>query len=297
MSAIDEIKSHVPDVIKFLKGKGIDERYLQFGGEDPAPEKQPRAPTDARSEFLANRAMGDWAENILTDKFNKSSLFKVAHYGNSETIAAGEPGFKEYYISALEEVRKFGKRPDLLVFAKNSDVPHNLSSVAVPDSDKYVQLSKAAIEVRSSKFEAQTYMRVRQQDKGDGKAAANETPSFTVKVEDLRIVYRWIERHNISQSYCQVFFDCVYAINVKKIFKIIASGKNLKVDNPIKSQMKTTIMIPITSGELVGRFDSLPKFEVENKVTRLGRHDAFVKPVGGELILDEAKLMSVLLES
>ena len=166
----------------------------------------------------------------------------------------------------------------------------------VPDSDKYVTLAEAAIEVRSSKFEALTYMKVRQQDRADGKASANETPSFTVKVEDLRIVYRWIERHNISQSYCQVFFDSVYAINVSKIFQLIASGKNLKLDNPLKSQMKTTIMIPITCGEMVGKFNSLPEFAVENKVTRLGRHDAYVKPVGGELILFEDKLKSVLAE-
>ncbi|MDH6421314.1 hypothetical protein M2131_001255 [Polynucleobacter sphagniphilus] len=296
MDAIQQISNSIDDVTTFLKGKGIEERYLQFGGEDLPPAKQPRAPTDARSEFLANRAMGDWAENVLTDQINQGNLFKAVHYGNTETIAAGEEGFKEYYLSALEEVRRFGKRPDLLVFPKGADIPADLSSVPVPESDKYVVSAQAAIEVRSSKFEAQTYMRVRQEEKLAGKSG-NETPSFTVKVEDLRIVYRWIERHKISQSYCQVFFDSVYAINVTKIFEIIATGKNFKIETPEKSQLKTTIMIPITSGELVGRFETLPEFAVENKVTRLGRHDAYVKPVGGKLVLDQDKLKSVLVGS
>ena len=39
-------------------------------------------------------------------------------------------------------------------------------------------------------------MAVRQQQRDDGnKTTARETPSFTVKVEDLVIVYRWLERH------------------------------------------------------------------------------------------------------
>ena len=53
----------------------------------------------------------------------------------------------------------------------------------------------AAVEVRSSKFEALTYMKVRKEQRAAGKTKARETPSFTVKVEDLVIVYRWLERH------------------------------------------------------------------------------------------------------
>jgi hypothetical protein len=293
MTSSEQISHQLPALIKFLTLKGIDSRYLEFGGADPEPAKLPRVPTDARSEFLANRAMGDWAENILSDQIAKSNDLQIAHYGNTERISAGDEGFKEYYYSALEEVRLFGKRPDLLVFSKGLNIPSDLSALIVKDSDPFAKQAIAAIEVRSSKFEALKYMEVRKKEKELGKSG-NETPSFTVKVEDLRIVYRWIERLNISQTYCQVFLDSVYAINVKKIFEIIASGKNIKVDNPIKSQMKTTIMIPITSGEMVGKFNKLPSFEAEAKISRLGRHDAYVKPVGGDLELDFEALKRVL---
>ena len=49
-----------------LRAKGIDERHLAFGGEGHPPTRKPTVPTDARSEFLANRAMGDWAERMLS---------------------------------------------------------------------------------------------------------------------------------------------------------------------------------------------------------------------------------------
>ena len=48
-----------------LTRRGVDPRYLDFGGPGQKPFRTPTVPTDARSEFLANRAMGDWAENLL----------------------------------------------------------------------------------------------------------------------------------------------------------------------------------------------------------------------------------------
>lgn len=50
-------------------------------------------------------------------------------------------------------------------------------------------------------------------------------------------------------------------------------------------------MIPITKGIQIARC-SLPNFQVEHKVTRLGRHDAYVRPVGGEAELDYVALLA-----
>jgi hypothetical protein len=54
-------------------------------------------------------------------------------------------------------------------------------------------------------------------------------------------------------------------------------------------------MIPITSGEQIGTFDSLPTYTMVEKVTRLGRHDAYVKPVGGKLRINSDRLKELLL--
>jgi hypothetical protein len=138
-------------------------------------------------------------------------------------------------------------------------------------------------------------MRVRQQQREAGTKAARETPNFTVKVEDLIIVYRWLERYSVVQSYCQVFFDSIFAINFLDIFSIIASGTGFTIETPAKSQEKATIMIPITSGAMIGAAIELPRFEAEHRVTELGRHDAFVVPCGGGFSMDAKATRSVLL--
>jgi len=240
--------------------------------------------------------MGDWAERMLSAAI-VSALpeWKVVQYGNTDTIAAGHPDFKARYLAGLEETRLFGKRPDLLVFPKLFAVDSNLSERSHTEIESLVKQASAAIEVRSSKFEALKYMAVRQKQRDDGEKGGRETPSFTVKVEDLVIVYRWLERHRVSQSYCQVFFDSVFAINFLDIFVTIASGEGFSIETPAKSQEKATIMIPITCGVQVGKATGLPTFAAELHVTKLGRHDAFVVPQGGGFELDAAALKKVLL--
>jgi hypothetical protein len=60
-----QLKATLAGVVSALSSKGIEKRHLTFGGEGAKSEKKQRVPTDARSEFLANRAMGDWAEKVL----------------------------------------------------------------------------------------------------------------------------------------------------------------------------------------------------------------------------------------
>ena len=279
-----------------LKKKGIKASYLTFGGEGKKSKAKIRIPTDANSEFLANRAMGDWAEKSLAESVNAAIPgFKAVEYGNAARMAAGEPGFKEFYLAGVEETRLHGKRPDMLLFNLQEAVSAELSSCNHDDALPFVKKAVAAIEVRSSKFDALTYMKVREQQRAAGKKVTRDTPSFTVKVEDLVIVYRWLEQNKLPQSYCQVFFDTVYAINFLEIFRIIASGEGFKIERPEKSQGKSTIMIPITSGTKVGKAIAEPEFKAEHKITELGRHDAYVVPQGGGFELDAAAIKKVLL--
>ena len=291
-----QLKATLDGVVATLTAKGIESRHLAFGGEGPKPDQKPRVPTDARSEFLANRAMGDWAERMLTNAILATlSEFKVTQYGNTDRIAAGHPEFKTHYLTGLEETRIFGKRPDLLLFLASVVIDSDLSERSHTETEAMVKRAVAAIEVRSSKFEALKYMAVRQKQRDDGNKTGRETPSFTVKVEDLVIVFRWLERHRVPQTYCQVFFDSVFAINFLDIFAIIASGDGYSIETPAKSQEKSTIMIPITRGMRIGKATSRPTFAAELRFTELGRHDAYVVPEGGGFELDAAALKRVLL--
>ncbi len=291
-----QLKGTLDGVIAKLTAKGIEARHLTFGGEGPKPTKKARVPTDARSEFLANRAMGDWAERMLSSAIVTAlPKFSVTQYGNTDRIAAGHPEFKARYLAGMEETRIFGKRPDLLLFPATAAVDTDMSERAHSETEALVKRAVAAVEVRSSKFEALRYMAVRQKQREDGNTTGRETPSFTVKVEDLVIVYRWLERHRVPQTYCQVFFDSVFAINFLDIFANIASGEGYSIETPAKSQEKSTIMIPITRGARVGKATSLPTFAAEQRVTELGRHDAYVVPQGGGFELDAAAMKKVLL--
>ena len=65
-SYFERLNTTLDGVVAKLTGKGLEPRHLTFGGEGEKASQKPRVPTDARSEFLANRAMGDWAERLLT---------------------------------------------------------------------------------------------------------------------------------------------------------------------------------------------------------------------------------------
>ena len=138
-------------VIEKLREKGIDERHLAFGGEGQPPARKPTVPTDARSEFLANRAMGDWAERMLSVALvHALPEWKVVQYGSTDRIAAGHPEFKARYLAGIEETRRFGKRPDLLLFPAGAAADADVSERSHADTESLVKQAAAAVEVRSS---------------------------------------------------------------------------------------------------------------------------------------------------
>jgi hypothetical protein len=288
---IDKLKA---GVVRTLMARGVGQHYLKFGGHGDKTAVV-RVPTDARSEFLANRAMGDWAERTLAAAIHAACPdLRAVHYGNSDRIAAGEDGFRDFYISRMEDVRIHGKRPDLLITPIGVPCAADVSGESTESLRPLVRQSRFAIEVRSSKFEALRYMKVRSEQKSSGRVSGRDAPSFTVKVEDLRIVFRWLEQFDKPQSYVQVFFDSIFAINFVSIFEIISSGSGFKIEFPANSQAKATIMIPITSGKQIGAFESLPTFTAEERVTKLGRHDAYVRPIGGVPHLDRLAMLAIL---
>ena len=160
-SYFPKLKSTLDGVVEKLAAKGIQPNRLAFGGEAPNPTQKPRVPTDARSEFLANRAMGDWAERMLSAAIVTAlPEWKVVQYGNTDAIAAGHPDFKARYLAGLEETRLFGKRPDLLVFPKSFAVDSNLSVRSHTEIESLGKQASASVEGRCSKFECWKYIAV-----------------------------------------------------------------------------------------------------------------------------------------
>lgn len=113
-----------------------------------------RPPTMASSEFLTNKEQGDWAERLVLKAVNEYSReYFAVEYGRSESIAAGDDGFADFYMDYQSELNTIGKRPDILIF-KASDFPDRDIDI---ENDEHLRRAVAALEVRSSSFLADRY--------------------------------------------------------------------------------------------------------------------------------------------
>lgn len=122
--------------------------------------------------------------------------------------------------------------------------------------------------------------------------------SITPKVEDLKVVYKWIETYNVPHFYFQVFFDKVYGISFKKILEIITDPDNegvvFSVESDSKNQNKDTVKIRSKSGlEIAYKVDEPEHHSVRKEMER-GRLLFYVTFNGGAAYLDVNNLRSIL---
>ena len=113
-----------------------------------------RSPTMANSEFLTNKEQGDWAEELVFNAINSySEEYCAVKYGRSDSLAAGDPGFKDFYTSYQNELNTIGKKPDLLIFNRAQIRNQKIDT----DNIDFVSKAISAIEIRSSSFLANRY--------------------------------------------------------------------------------------------------------------------------------------------
>lgn len=123
--------------------------------------------------------------------------------------------------------------------------------------------------------------------------------SITPKVEDLKVVYKWIETYNVPHFYFQVFFDKVYGISFKKILELISNpeleeDKYFIGDEDSKNQNKWTVKIDYKEGKEVAFKIDMPEHQSIMKKLGRGRLLFHVKFQGGTAYLDVNNLGEVL---
>jgi hypothetical protein len=293
MSYHDSLAQLLKAAVKALSKKGVEDDKLTFGGETPEPARI-WVPSFADSKFQAEQALGDWAENTLASALNEAlPEHRAVHYGFSSKIIAGEDGFKEHYTKGVTDTCKYGKRADLLIVDRDSILADDVSNIETPDLMNDVAHCLGAIEVRSSRMESKVHAAYVAGQLAAGKKVATPELNFTVKVEDLIKVYRWIEVHDKPQLYAQVFLDAVYAIGIREILQYIASADKLKIENPQRSR-KYTIMVPLSAGHRIGDVPDYPKFELIDRLTQNGRHDIYARPIGGRATVNGTLVCKLL---
>jgi len=122
--------------------------------------------------------------------------------------------------------------------------------------------------------------------------------SITPKVEDLKVVYKWIETFNVPHLYFQVFFDKVYGISFENILKIISDPDNdgvvFSVEADTKNQNKKTIKINTKSGIAIASKVDEPNHNSVRKEMDRGRLLFYVTFQGGTAYLDINNLCNIL---
>lgn len=262
--------------------------------------RKPNPPTQAFSEFITNREQGDWAEDLLFRAIREINKGIVpVRYGRMDKIVAGEHGFKEFYNRYQDELDELGKRPDLLIFKKddyNSDWNYDITSIDAETSERVIPNAIAAFEIRSSAFLVEEYKKYAV--KSNKKKKKRQFLSFTPKIEDIYVIYKWIMRYGVPHFYVQVFFDSVYCISFEDILRIIAD-KNARdniffVEKNAKNQFKSTIHINIDTGLCLAEKIQMPEHKSEVKKLERGRLLFYVTFRGGYTQIDLTNLMKIL---
>lgn len=257
------------------------------------PRKRSKPPSQAFSDFTIHREQGYWAERMLAAGLSEAvgSDYDIVKYGKSDTIIAGQDGFKEFYEQYQDELDAVGKKPDVLVFRKNVVGKADISMMDIQEHAGVVGNAVIGIEIRSSSFLAKKY---RQKNKSEPK----KFMSFTVKIEDMQAVMRWVEAYNVRHYYAQVFFDEIYMISFKRILETIrdhAGDKTVyRIEKNQRNQSKTTAYINVSQGVKIGGIKTPPT--PTSKMTELdsGRLLHYVGFNNGAIMIDRESVLSLI---
>ena len=188
-------------------------------------------PTAAHSAFLTNKEQGDWAEQVVRSAINTHSTeYRAVHYGHSDDIAAGEPGFANFYAQYQNELNSTGKKPDLLIF-RRSDTPR--SGRLDCDDDNLVRKAIAAIEVRSSSFLANAYATFMNNRTQTAEAECTriqkillQEPWSSLLEEKRPAIHKWIQ-HATPDTFRELKFRSVSWSSSEQLIKLSEHLKNL----------------------------------------------------------------------
>ena len=210
---------------------------------------------------------------FLIDKYDE--IMRLHTDNNIKNIIETREIILKNYKDILEESPKRKQYINILesITENNVDII-NFKSPSWRSSDRLVQLSNYFKNIKDSLKEIQK----------------RDYLSITPKVEDLKVVNKWIETTGVPHYYVQVFFDKIYGISFENILRIISDtnneDKHFTVEADEKNQNKTTIKINTKTGICIAsRVDEPAHNSVRKEMSR-GRLLFYVHFNGGNAYLD-----------
>lgn len=209
---------------------------------------------------------------FLIDKYTKEAN-RVVHENTVKALELRNTVLSEY-IDLLEQ-----KRPELI------PILQQLNETSVRTVDYRVtswRTSQRLQELSSLLSDIKTCLKIIQK---------RNSLSITPKVEDLKVVHKWIMTYNVPHFYVQVFFDKIYGVSFQHILELVASpdleDDKYFIEQDTKNQNKTTIKIPSQDGTCLAQAVTEPNHHSVRKELNKGRLLFYVKFDGGEAFLDK----------
>lgn len=122
--------------------------------------------------------------------------------------------------------------------------------------------------------------------------------SITPKIEDIKVVYKWIEKFNVPHYYFQVFFDKSYGISFENILSLLTEsgkeGEYYEISKDVKNQNKTTVKINTRKTQQIAYKIIEPEHSSVRREMGRGRLLFYVTFDKGTAYLDINSLKSLL---
>lgn len=282
--------------------EGFDAFFQSYQNELDTIGKRPDLLIFKRSDFneqlgydishIKHSEIEDYVRKAVAGIEVRSSAFLIEHYEaaialQKEQTIAEALRLKEEIISEHEEILSSDSRRATYLSILREITPETIHAISfkVPGWRSTQELSLVNEKLKHLK-ECITKLQKR------------DFLSITPKVEDIKIVYKWIESFNVPHYYFQVFFDKIYGISFEEILKLISSpeqeGEVYSIESDVKNQNKTTIKIRSNFGSLIASKVEEPNHESKRKELNRGRLLFYVTFNGGIAYLDVDNLKKIL---
>jgi len=197
-------------------------------------KKKSRRPPPRGVDFLIRNEQGRWAEDLIIETINATDDFQAVRYGLSRAIMVkcGKEWAK--YWERYQEVEKYGKRPDIIIFEKKDyyNIRKELESLSskygdsslIPEDEweKYIKDAVCAIEVEMSLWKAS---KMPHKDmKLPLKKKSVVAPMIWVKEDDAFSLEKWYNKFKKCIYVVQVFYDMAY---IAPLFLIIEKARKI----------------------------------------------------------------------
>ncbi len=122
--------------------------------------------------------------------------------------------------------------------------------------------------------------------------------SITPKIEDIKVVHKWINNFNVPHYYFQVFFDKSYGVSFKNILGLLADpdkeGVFYEISQDVHNQNKTKNKINTRKTTRIAYKVEEPEHSSIRKEMARGKLLFYVSFDGGTAYLDVAELKTLL---